>query len=51
MTPIAFSCEETLALAPEAIAQQILDVTKWLDFKGFGPIPGIRVAEFDVRTA
>ena len=50
MKPISFSCHETVALAPEDIARQILDVTKWLDFKGFGPIPGIETAEFEVRT-
>ena len=51
MKPITFSCKATLDLAPEEIARQILDVTKWPDFKGFGPIPGIRVAEFEVRTS
>ena len=50
MKPITFSCHETVALAPEDIARQILDVTKWPNFKGFGPIPGIKVAEFEVRT-
>lgn len=50
MKPITFSCKETLDLTPEDIARQILDVTKWLDFKEFGPLPGIRVAEFEVRT-
>ena len=50
MKPITFSCEQTLALAPEDIARQILDVTKWPDFHGYGPIPGIKAAEFEVRT-
>jgi hypothetical protein len=50
MKPISFSCKETLDLAPEEIARQILDVTKWSDFHGYGPIPGIKVAEFEVRT-
>jgi hypothetical protein len=50
MKPITFSCEETLALAPEEIARQILDLTKWPDFHGYGPIPGIKVAEFEVQT-
>ena len=50
MKPITFSCKETLVLTPEDIARQILDVNKWLDFKGFGPLPGIKVAEFEVRT-
>ena len=50
MKPITFSCGETLPLAPEEIAGQILDLTKWPDFHGYGPIPGIKVAAFDVRT-
>src|ERR1700738_1116237 len=50
MKPITFVCEATLGAAPEEIARQILDVTKWLDFKGFGPLPGIRVAEVEIRT-
>ena len=50
MKPITFTCEETLHLAPEDIAQQILDLTKWPEFHGYGPIPGIKVAEFEVQT-
>ena len=50
MKPITFSCEQTLALAPEDIARQILDLTKWPDFHGYGPIPGIKAAEFEVQT-
>jgi len=50
MIPITFSCEETLPLAPEEIARQILDLTKWPDFHGFGPLPGIKVAVFEVQT-
>jgi hypothetical protein len=49
MKPITFTCEETLLLAPEDIVRQILDLTKWPDFHGYGPIPGIKVAEFDVQ--
>jgi hypothetical protein len=50
MKPITFTCEETLLLAPEDIARQILELTKWPNFKGYGPIPGIKVAEFEVQT-
>ena len=50
MNPLTFSCEATLSLAPENIAQQILDLTKWPDFHGYGPIPGIKAAEFDLKT-
>jgi hypothetical protein len=50
MKPITFACEETLPLTPEDIARQILDLTKWPNFHGYGLIPGIKVAEFDVQT-
>jgi hypothetical protein len=51
MNPINFSCEETLSLTPEDIGRQILDLTRWPEFHGYGPIPGIKGAEFDVQTA
>jgi len=50
MKPITFTCAETLALAPEGIAGQILDLAKWPNFHGYGPIPGIKVAEFDYKS-
>ncbi len=50
MKPITFTCHETLPFAPEEIAEQILDVSKWPGFQGYGPLPGIRSAEFETRT-
>jgi hypothetical protein len=50
MKPISFSCEEPLPLTPEEMARQILDLTKWPNFHGYGLIPGIKVAEFVVQT-
>lgn len=50
MKPLLFSCSATVALAPEIIARRILDVDNWIDFKGYGLIPGIRMAEFAIRT-
>ena len=50
MKPITFTCKETLPLPPEVIAAQMLDLTKWPDFHGYGPIPGIKVAEFDLQA-
>lgn len=50
MKPITFRCTETVPLAPEQIAEQILDVAKWPGFRGYGPIPGIKSAEFETRT-
>lgn len=50
MKPISFSCKETLSLTSEEIARHILALTKCPDFHGYGPIPGIKVEEFDVQT-
>lgn len=49
--PIHFTCESTLPLKPEEIASQILDLSKWPEFTGYGPLPGIKRAEFETRTA
>jgi uncharacterized membrane protein len=50
ISPIRFSCEATMDLLPEEIAGQILDLDRWSDFAGFGPLPGIKSAEFEIRT-
>jgi hypothetical protein len=48
--PITFSCTETLPLASKDIAAQLLDLANWTDFMGYGVLPGIKAAEFEVRT-
>ena len=50
MRPITFRCNAALPLAPEVIAGQILDLARWPEFGGYGPLPGIRSAEFEART-
>ena len=50
MKPIVFSCAGTVPLAPEDIAGQILDLANWPAYTGFWPLPGIKSAEFEVRT-
>ncbi|MFO0887872.1 MAG: SRPBCC family protein [Isosphaeraceae bacterium] len=50
MRPITFSCEATLTAPPEVISNQILDLGLWSGFRGYGPLPGIRSAEFETRT-
>ncbi|MEZ6113350.1 MAG: hypothetical protein R3C99_20405, partial [Pirellulaceae bacterium] len=49
--PIRFSCQATLAQKPEAIASQILDLSRWPEFHGYGPLPGIKLAEFETQKA
>jgi hypothetical protein len=51
MKPITFTCEATLPQKPEEIASQILDLSRWPDFNGYGPLPGIKQAEFETKTA
>lgn len=50
MKPVTFTCHDTVPLPPEEIAAQILDVSKWPTFQGYGPLPGIKSAEFETRT-
>ncbi len=50
MNPITFNCKATLAMTPHEISEQILDISNWSDFKGYGPLPGIKSAEFEVKT-
>lgn len=49
--PIIFSCNATLPQKPEEIASQILDLSRWPEFNGYGPLPGIKQAEFETKTA
>ncbi len=39
-----------IRLSPCEIAEQILDISNWTDFHGYGPLPGITAAEFEIRT-
>src|SRR5437868_11098621 len=50
MGPIRFSCTDTLGLSPAEIAGRILDLANWTDFKGYAVLPGIKAAEYEVRT-
>ena len=50
MSSVRFTCSESLAIPPQEIASQILDLSRWPEFEGYGPLPGIRSAEFECRT-
>ncbi|MEW4569719.1 SRPBCC family protein [Tautonia sp. JC769] len=50
MKPITFSCEARLGIPPEEIARRILDLDRWPDFEGYGPLPGIRAAAFEATN-
>jgi len=50
MKPITFACKETLPLPPHVIAEQILDLSRWPEFHGCWPIPGVKAAEFEIES-
>ncbi len=50
MRPIEFTCEAEFSIPPEELAEGILDLARWPEFDGYGPLPGIRSAEFLVHT-
>ena len=39
-----------LKLSPEQVGEAMLQLENWTDFRGYGPLPGIREARFRVRT-
>jgi len=49
--PVTFECQTTIALTGQQISEQILDLSRWPEFSGYGPLPGIKSAEFAERTA
>ena len=40
------SCTARFTKSPSEIADSILDLAEWSSFRGWGPLPGIRSAEF-----
>ncbi|GJM20049.1 MAG: hypothetical protein DHS20C14_22620 [Phycisphaeraceae bacterium] len=46
--PIPLTCTATLALSPAEIGDVILDLDRWHEFTGYGPLPGIRSAAFEI---
>lgn len=50
MKPLRFTCSATLPQTGEEIARGILDLDQWPTFTGWGPLPGIKRAEFAHRT-
>ena len=52
MTPgvVRFSCRAEFAMSPEDVSARVIDVDRWSDFRGWGPLPGIRKAEFIEKT-
>ena len=50
MEPIKFSCKKHLPLSPQEICNEISDLSNWVDFPGYGPLPEIIEAKYEKRT-
>jgi len=50
MNPITFQLQQFIPRTPDEICSEIADVARWSEFKGYGPLPGIESATYDVRT-
>ncbi|HMP02789.1 MAG TPA: SRPBCC family protein [Gemmatales bacterium] len=50
MGPIVFVCRRLLPTPATDVANGVLDLERWSDFAGYGPVPGIRAATFEKRT-
>ena len=51
MKPIKFSFEAQLTPKPEEIANQILYLSRWPEFNDCCPVPRIKHADFETKTA
>lgn len=50
MNPIRFRCEAPLLITRDALFAGIRDTDSWTTFTGYGPLPGIRSAVYEIRT-
>ena len=50
MSPITFSCSQVIPKSAVAICTEIADMSRWSEFNGHGPVPGIANAEYETRT-
>jgi hypothetical protein len=51
MRPWLVTCTSTSRHTGNEIAAEILDISNWSKFEGYGPLPGIADAHFERRTA
>lgn len=48
--PVTFTCTQELAIPPEQMFAKVRDVSSWTTFDGYGLLPGIEHAEYEVET-
>jgi hypothetical protein len=50
LRPVCLSCIVTVRSTPQEIGDVILDLSRWADFTGYGPLPGIKEAIYERKT-
>ena len=50
MQPIKIQITGTTTLKPEYMSEQFTDTTRWPEFVGYSILPGVKKAEYAVRT-
>ena len=50
MKPIRFELHARILKSPAEIAAEIADLSRWTEFQGYGPLPGIARAEYERWT-
>ena len=50
MSPITFSLTKSIPKPAIEIMTEIADLSRWPEFEGYGPMPGIKSAEYEIRT-
>lgn len=50
MRPIQFTCQTTIARSAYDICNEVADLTRWPEFRGYLILPGIESATYEERT-
>jgi hypothetical protein len=51
MKPITFECQTVIPRSADEICAEIADVARWSEFDGYGILPGIENAAYEIQTA
>ena len=51
MRPITFECKKMFSKTIEEISSEISDMVRWPEFNGYAILPGIELAEYELRTS
>ena len=50
MKPIVFACQRLIPKSTAVIFAEVADTARWSEFNGYGILPGIEAASYEMRT-